>query len=193
MPTRAATLYAIAAGIGAAGVSALAATGGVALFESQTRTHLESALESGDSWLRIEVDGTIAVLSGEAPSVAARRAALTRLGAVRNGLVMLDTTTSRDGPAPGRDEPGPEPLAELALRILLNDGEITLIGEIPRTGSDTALAPLLDRHETVTDMTLTAEGRVPRSWGPALALAEAVARLARSAPIRRVCTNAECR
>ena len=65
MPTRAATLYAIAAGIGAAGVSALAATGGVALFESQTRTHLESALESGDSWLRIEAslvvkqDGTV--------------------------------------------------------------------------------------------------------------------------------------
>jgi len=180
LPTRAATLYAIAAGIGAAGVSALAATGGVALFESQTRTHLESALESGDSWLRIKVDGTIAVLSGEAPSVAARRAALTRLGAVRNGLMMLDTTTSRDGPAPGRAEPGPEPLAELALRILLNDGELTLIGEIPRTGSDTVLAPLVDSHETVTDMTLTAEGRVPRSWGPALALAvDAAGRLQR--------------
>ncbi len=180
MPTRAATLYAIAAGIGAAGVSALAATGGVALFESQTRTHLESALESGDSWLRIEVDGTIAVLSGEAPSVSARRAALTRLGAVRNGLVMLDTTTSRDGPALARAEPKPEPLAKLALRILLNDDEITLIGEIPRTGSENPLEPLIRRHETVTDMTLTAEGRVPQSWGPALALAvDAAGRLQR--------------
>ncbi|MSU91315.1 OmpA family protein [Rhodobacteraceae bacterium 2CG4] len=172
MPTRAAIYYAIAAGIGAAGASALAATGGVALFEAQTRAHLESTLESADSWLSIAVDGTTVILSGEAPDVAARRAALTRLGAVRNGLVMIDATSSGTGATAPQDATKPAPLADVALRILLNGDEITLIGEIPRPSGDDPLAPLTGRRgAAVTDMTLPAEGRVPEAWAPALALA----------------------
>lgn len=174
MPTRAATLYAIAAAFGAAGVSALAAAGGVTLFEGETRDYLVSALEPEDSWLSIDVRGTTAVLTGDAPNVAARRAALTRLGAARNGLVMVDRTGTADAPDQDAIAKAPIPLADLALQILVNGEEITLIGEIPQTeDGDGPAALLADLRDDVhlSDMTLAADGRVPEDWPSSLALA----------------------
>ncbi|MHA3976155.1 OmpA family protein [Halovulum sp. GXIMD14794] len=174
MPTRAATLYAIAAAFGAAGVSALAAAGGVTLFETQTRDYLVSALEPEDSWLSIDVRGTTAVLTGDAPSVAARRAALTRLGAARKGLVMLDHTGTADAPEDDSPAETPIPFANLALQILVNGEEITLIGEIPQAEDGDGPAALLAELRgdvQLSDMTLAAEGRVPDDWPPSMALA----------------------
>ncbi|MEO1275426.1 MAG: hypothetical protein AAFV96_08550, partial [Pseudomonadota bacterium] len=173
MPTRAATVFAIAAGVGVLGASVLGAHAGIVLFERQASARLSAALAPEDAWLNLQANGTRVTAMGEAPSRAARRAALARLGAARNGLSIIDETAVAavtDTP----EETAPESIVaeDAALKILVDGDTRVLMGNVPEADL-TAATPA----ETVTDLRLPILGTAAEDWDVSVGYAEAIAEI----------------
>lgn len=122
--------------------------------------------EQGHSWVEVTTDGLQVILSGEAPSEAARFRALSISGTVVEAARIIDDITV----------PAAQALTapDFSIEILRNDAGISLIGLIPAATDRQALTRRIENiagDRTVTDFTETADYPAPKDWSQALSYA----------------------
>ncbi|KIT17094.1 OmpA family protein [Jannaschia aquimarina] len=117
----------------------------------------------GAHWAKVQADGLQLILTGTAPSEAARLRAVARAGRVVDPARVIDAME-----VAARAPLGPP---RYSLEILRNEGGISLIGLVPTEGGREALERGLRRFDEVTDMVDTADRAVPADWDPAVAFA----------------------
>jgi OOP family OmpA-OmpF porin len=131
--------------------------------EARAEAALVAAWEAaGLDWPRVEADGLIVRLGGEAPDEAAR------FHALEIARQVIDLGRIEDAIAVARAEPGAPP--DFALDIMLGDGEANLIGLVPET-SRARLADAIRAAGSggaATAMVETAAHPAPPGWEPAL-------------------------
>ncbi len=159
-----AILFAVIA-FGAAGASALGLADAAARrVEQETDARISAALGAvSASWARLETDGLVVELSGEAPDETAR------LRAVAVVKQLVDERRVRDLTSVRAANPVPDP--SFALELLRNDGEISLIGLVPEDEGRETIRVGLARaglSQGVTDMLETAAHPVPDGWTESL-------------------------
>lgn len=131
--------------------------------ERLTRAELDRALTAANlPWVRHEVDGLTARLTGQAPTEAARLAALRAVGQVLSpGRLTADMTLPR---APGIVAP------VFRIEAMRQGSALSLVGLVPATEG---VAPLVARFAAiapgvqVADMLQTADHAVPPGWSAA--------------------------
>jgi len=161
----------------AAGASLGAAWKAADWVEARSRAAAEGAAHAaGADWVRVEVDGLVVRLSGEAPDEAARFAALSAVGKVIDPERLVDAVTVRD--------PAGLPPPKFTIEFLRSDGGISLIGLVPaamgREEIGARIAGIAGKRP-VTNLLETADHPVPDGWKPAVAFAlDALSRLPRA-------------
>ena len=148
----------------AAILSVLAAQATVAVVEDRSVIAVqEDLLDQSFEWASVQGDGLMVILSGTAPSEAARFRAISSAGRVVDASRVIDDMAVDDG----RDIAPPE----FAIEILRNDTGVSLIGLIPAGTDRAALAARITEladGKSVTDLLEQADYPVPATWRPAL-------------------------
>lgn len=161
----------------AAAISVLAATFAVSAIEDGSEIAVRRALDNNDlPWAEVQADGLRVIVSGTAPTEAARFRAISTAGEQVDATRVLDAmdVAATAAIAPPR----------FSAEILRNDSGISIIGLVPR-GTDREGLIHQIRSETgeqrVADLLETAEYPVPDGWEDAMGFAiAALARLERS-------------
>ncbi len=157
-------LFAVIA-LGAAGASALGLADAAARrVEQETDARVDAALRAASaSWARLDTDGLIVELSGEAPDETAR---LRALAAVKQ---LVDERRVRDLTSVRAANPVPRP--SFSLELLRTDDQVSLIGLVPEDEGRAAIRAGLARaglSQDVTDMLETTAHPVPPGWSESL-------------------------
>lgn len=151
----------------AALVSLLAATLSVTAIETSSQDAVEGQLIlHGYEWASVQSDGLQVVLSGTAPSEAARFRALSAAGSVVDAARVIDNISI---PVTEAIEP-----PRFSIEILRNDAGISMIGLIPAQTDREALnedVQQIARGSHVTDLLEVADYPVPANWAEALEFA----------------------
>ncbi|MFO1209073.1 MAG: OmpA family protein [Amaricoccus sp.] len=118
---------------------------------------------AGQNWASVAVDGTRLTLKGAAPDESSRFGALELVRQVVDPSRIEDTTTVAVA--------APLPPAPIALELLRNDADVSLIGLVPETGGRDLIrsalgAGRIDEH--VTDMLEASSEPAPAGWTEAL-------------------------
>lgn len=149
------------AGFGAYRLADLAA----ARVERETRADLGQALAAaGDAWVRLDTDGLIVTIAGEAPDETTRVQALGIARQLVDDRRIADHTTVRAAKPPTPPD--------FAVELLRNEGAVSLIGLIPDADGRAAIEAGLARAGlagAVTDMLETADQPAPEAWSDSLA------------------------
>lgn len=163
------TLFAGVALLATIGLAGFGGHSAARLVEAQISAQAAQALTPEDHWLTLVPEGTILQLKGQAPGELAHTAALARLGAAGLGVRLDDHTTI--GPAKGAETTSASDLTVARLDILINDGAMTLFGDVP--APDLQRGPLADlaQKARVSEMLVPLDGTAAPSWAGALALA----------------------
>ena len=145
--------------------------------EHSSRTAVTRALFlAGEDWAQVEVNGLQVILSGDAPTEAARFAALSAAGHEVDGARVIDQMALPEAVA---IEP-----PQFSVEMLRNEAGISLIGLIPAATDREALTRrmrAIDPVQPVADFLETAEFPTPEGWDNALDFAlEMAAMLPRS-------------
>ncbi|TMV78067.1 hypothetical protein FGG78_26790, partial [Thioclava sp. BHET1] len=158
------TLIALAAFVVAALLSYLGAVWSANLIERQSvRTVSHRLSLEGLDWPHVRADGLQVILTGTAPTEAARFRALTFAGSVIDAARLRDRMTVT--PAKAIAPP------HFSVEVLRNDDGLSLIGLVPAaTGRDAIAAKLADltRPGHLSDMLETASDTEPAGWQRAL-------------------------
>ena len=158
------TLMTTAAFASALVLSVVAGFGVAGMVESSSRSAVKLRLEAmGHGWAQVETDGLQVIVSGTAPSEAARFRAVTAAGSVVQPSRIVDVidVVSAEALAP----------PTFSLEILRNDDGIQLIGLLPvATDREKMIEDLKKIAEggTVTDMLESANYPAPAGWASAL-------------------------
>lgn len=148
----------------AALVSLLAANLAVTAIESLSQDSVADELFlQGHEWAGVEADGLQVILSGTAPSEAARFRAIAAAGKVVDAARVIDNITI---PAAEAIKP-----PRFSIEILRNDAGISMIGLIPAGIDREALNDDVDRiarNSHVTDLLETADYPIPANWDAVL-------------------------
>ncbi|SEV97650.1 OmpA-OmpF porin, OOP family [Aliiroseovarius sediminilitoris] len=151
----------------AALVSLLAANLAVSTIETTSQDGVKDELFlQGHEWASVQADGLQVILSGVAPSEAARFRALAAAGKVVDSTRVIDNVTI---PAAEAIKP-----PRFSIEILRNDAGISMIGLIPAATDREALnsdVNAIARDSHVTDLLETADYPMPANWDEALAFA----------------------
>lgn len=157
--------------LGAGG--ALSVAGGIgasaAVERISTRLVAEQLLREGHDWAGVEADGLQVIVTGVAPSEAARFSARGAAARVVEGTRVID----------GMDVVALDPLEppRFTVEILRNDGDLSLIGLVPESYDRDALNRQLSRSTgAVTDLLETADYPLPDGWDVAMDYATAMLR-----------------
>lgn len=145
-------------------IALIAAWAALEAVERTSQTAVEHALFlSGEDWAEVEVNGLQVILSGDAPSEAARFAALSAAAHEVDGARVIDQMVL------------PESIAieppKFTVEMLRNEAGISLIGLIPAETDREALAQrmrAIDPFRPVSDFLETAEFPTPEGWQNAL-------------------------
>lgn len=155
--------------LGAGG--ALSVAGGVgasaAVERISVRLVAEQLLREGHDWAGVEADGLQVILTGVAPSEAARFSARGAAARVVEGTRVID----------GMDVVAIDPLEppHFTVEILRNGADFSLIGLIPQGYDTTPLNRQLTRGAgAVTDLLETADYPLPEGWDMAMDYATAM-------------------
>ncbi len=162
------TLFVGAALLATLGLSGFGGHSAARLVEARISAQAAQVLAPEDSWLTLVPDGAILQLTGEAPGELAHTAALARLGAAGLGVRLDDHTTV--GPAEGT-EAAPPNIAAARLDILINDGAMTLFGDVPTRDLQRGSLADLAQQPRVSDMLVPLDGTAAPGWADALNLA----------------------
>lgn len=158
------TLVGISAFVIAATLSILAALVAVRAIETRSVDAVEAEFAQAQiSWAHVEVDGLQIILTGTAPTEAARFRALTRAGTVVDATRIADFIDVSE--AEGITPP------QFSIEILQNAEGISLIGLIPAAfDRESFLADLKSATNgtTVTDFLQEAHYPAPARWEQAL-------------------------
>ncbi|MBY6154917.1 OmpA family protein [Vannielia litorea] len=143
-------------------VSATAAAG---LIERGSHSAVRTALiEGGHDWATVETDGLQVLLSGTAPSEAARFRALSATGAVVDASRVIDQIEVE----PAKPITAPK----FSIEILRNDDGISMIGLIPaeidRDDFAGRITKAVGQGVGITDLLETADYPVPDGWDRAV-------------------------
>jgi len=148
-------------------LSALAWVIGVATADRIERTtHMQASATlkaAGEDWSRLETDGLIVRLTGEAPGSAERLHALDILGRLIGAARIEDATSL------GRQSE-PEPPV-FYLEFLRSGGDVSLTGKIPADpgpGPIVAAVAALPGVTNVTDLMEISDGAAPDNWADTL-------------------------
>ena len=171
------TLMALLAFGAAAMLSLFVAVTAVDRIENVSRIEVTEEFLSRDmAWPTVAVDGLRVVLTGTAPSEAARFQALSLAGEVVDSHRVIDAMIVKAG----ADIAPPD----FTVEILRNDSGISVIGLIPFHSDHIAMVTALEGisgGEKVTDMVERADFPTPENWDISIAYAlEALADLPRS-------------
>ncbi|UWQ14802.1 OmpA family protein [Aliiroseovarius sp. M344] len=151
----------------AALVSLLAANMAVSTIETTSLESVKAELFlQGHEWTGVEADGLQVVLSGVAPSEAARFRALAAAAKVVDSTRVIDNVTI---PAAEAIKP-----PRFSIEILRNDVGISMIGLIPAASDRATLnddVSAIARDSHVTDLLEVADYPVPANWDEVLAFA----------------------
>lgn len=151
----------------AALASLLAANLAVSTIETTSQDGVKDELFlQGHEWASVQADGLQVILSGVAPSEAARFRALAAAGKVVDSTRVIDNVTI---PAAEAIKP-----PRFSIEILRNDAGISMIGLIPAATDREALnsdVNAIARDSHVTDLLETADYPMPANWDEALAFA----------------------
>lgn len=155
----------------AAILALVAAWAALVAIERTSRNAVEHALFlSGEDWTQVEVNGLQVILSGDAPSEAARFAALSAAAHEVDGARVIDQMAL------------PETVAieppRFSIEMLRNEAGISLIGLIPAETDREALTRrigAIDPVQPVADFLETADFPTPEGWQDALDFALVVA------------------
>lgn len=145
---------------GAAVICLVAAAFAVAAVEAASETGVRRALDTrGQSWAEVEADGLRVMLTGTAPSEAARFAAIASAGTAVDAARVID----------GMEVAETETLAppRFSMEILRNDSGISAIGLIPAAADREDILRRLRRiagEDQVADLLQTADYPMPKEW-----------------------------
>jgi|GEM_PF-73111 len=152
-------------------IALAAAWGALVAVERTSRTAVDHALFlSGEDWAEVEVNGLQVFLSGDAPSEAARFAALSAAAHEVDGARVIDQMVLPEAVA---IEP-----PRFSVEMLRNEAGISLIGLIPAEADREALTTrmrAIDPIQPVADFLETAAYPTPQGWENALDFALDVA------------------
>ena len=160
-----------------AGLSLLAASFAVTVIEDTSEIGVRQRLDLADyEWAEVQADGLRVVLTGTAPTEAARFDAVSQVGSVVDAARVVNEIEV----APSADLAPPR----FSVEILRNDSGITVVGLIPAETDRVALTERLSDIAgvgEVADLLNVASYPVPDGWDDALEYsATALARLPRS-------------
>ena len=139
------------------------AVASVSAIETQSERQVGAALvENGYDWADVSVDGLRVILTGTAPSEAARFTAVSAASEIVEASRVIDAMeiAAREFVAP----------PAFSVEILRNDEGISLIGLVPASTDRTRIAERAGRVQktTVTDLLEPADYPVPETWAAAL-------------------------
>ncbi len=139
------------------------AVASVSAIETQSERQVGAALvENGHDWADVSVDGLRVILTGTAPSEAARFTAVSAASEIVEASRVIDAMeiAAREFVAP----------PAFSVEILRNDEGISLIGLVPASTDRTRIAERAGRVQktTVTDLLEPADYPVPETWAAAL-------------------------
>ncbi|SIO17810.1 OmpA family protein [Vannielia litorea] len=141
------------------------ATAAAGLIERGSQSAVKTALiEGGHDWAAVETDGLQVLISGTAPSEAARFRALSATGAVVDASRVIDQIEVE----PAKPITAPQ----FSIEILRNDDGISMIGLIPAEVDRDAFAGRITQTVgndiAVTDLLETADYPLPDGWDRAV-------------------------
>lgn len=139
----------------------------VRTLEKDTSTRVNMSLHAaGQKWARIETDGLIVKLLGEAPNETGRFRALEIAAQIVDTNRIEDETTIKSSAADQRPE--------FLVEILRNGRELSLIGLVPGKNERLSILQALDPLKNdgqFTDLLESVEIETPEGWSDALAFA----------------------
>ena len=145
-------------------VALAAAWGALVAVERISQSAVTRALFlTGEDWAQVEVNGLQVILSGDAPTEAARFAALSAASHEVDGARVIDQMALPEAVA---IEP-----PKFSVEMLRNEAGISLIGLIPAASDREALnrrMRAIDPIQPVADFLETAEFPTPEGWDSAL-------------------------
>jgi OOP family OmpA-OmpF porin len=143
----------------------IAAAGWAAtIVERRSASAVHAALvDAGYPWANVQTDGLQVMVTGRAPSEAARFRALSAAGSVVDPARVIDAMEVADS--------GNLTAPDFTVEVLRNADGISLIGLVPAATDRAAIVAALTRTAgggVVTDMLNTADHPAPPGWQPAL-------------------------
>ncbi len=163
-PSRSYGFLSIAVLAVAAVVALAAAWGALVSVEQSSKSAVERALFlAGEDWAEVHTNGLQVILSGKAPSEAARFAALSAAGHEVDGARVIDQVEAPEAVA---IEP-----PRFSIEMLRNQAGISLIGLVPAETDRAALADgmrAIDPIKPVADFLEAADHPTPEGWDEAL-------------------------
>lgn len=148
----------------AGGAAYVAAMASVQLLEKNSVADVAFELElSGHDWASVQADGLQVILSGEAPTEAARFNALSASGTVVDAARLIDNMSVT--------EAQPIIAPRFSIEILRNDAGVSLIGLIPTATNRDLVLSRISRvvgDTQITDLLETADFPEPDGWPEAV-------------------------